>query len=413
MIVNFTVGNFLSFKDKRTLSFEASSIKDHPENIIKHRGKRLLRTLVIYGANSSGKSNLLKAMGSMQDVLIDSVKLNPNEPLKYSPFLLSTETDGQPTFFEIEFFIENILYRYGYEYNEKEITKEWLFRNTTLKGEEDFLFLRIGQDISINKSFDEGKGKEKATNSNRLFLSLVAQLGGEISQKILEWFKNELTFISGIDHQDYEKGSSIIIQLIEDINDAFFKPLNLGFKKIISDDSVSSDLSFDEKLDFLVDKKNIDPLRTTHNIFNNNGEIIDEISFDYTKSESEGTKKIIHLSYPITAALSSGKSLVIDEFDAKLHPILTQKLISLFQNKVSNKNPQLLFATHDTNLLDSGLFRRDQIWFTEKDDIEQTDLYSLYDLKLPDGSKVRNDANIEKNYIKGRYGAIPYINNGK
>jgi len=126
--------------------------------------------------------------------------------------------------------------------------------------------------------------------------------------------------------------------------------------------------------------------------------------------ESEGTKKIIDLAGPVFDTLIAGKILMVDELDAKLHPLLTREIVSLFNNSGTNPNhAQLLFATHDTNLLSADLFRRDQIWFTEKDEFEQTDLYNLVEFKLPDGTKVRNDSNLEKNYIRGRYGAIPFI----
>ncbi len=134
------------------------------------------------------------------------------------------------------------------------------------------------------------------------------------------------------------------------------------------------------------------------------------MAVDFETFESEGTKKIIDLSGPVYDTLLAGKILIIDELDAKLHPLLTIQLIKLFHDpELNQKNAQLFFATHDTNLLSSDLFRRDQIWFTEKDETEQTYLYSLNDFKLPDGSKVRNDGNYERNYIKGRYGAIPFI----
>jgi len=148
-----------------------------------------------------------------------------------------------------------------------------------------------------------------------------------------------------------------------------------------------------------------------HNKYDSQGLIIDSVAFDKDRSESEGTKKIIDLTGPIFDSLLTGKMLIIDELDAKLHPLLTIQLVNLFNKKETNpKNSQLLFATHDTNLLNADLFRRDQIWFTEKDEFEQTDLYNLVEFKLPDGTKVRNDSNLEKNYIRGRYGAIPYIN---
>ncbi|RLD58686.1 MAG: ATP-binding protein, partial [Bacteroidetes bacterium] len=149
---------------------------------------------------------------------------------------------------------------------------------------------------------------------------------------------------------------------------------------------------------------------TVHNKYDKKGNIIDTVLLDKNENESEGTNKIMDLSGPIFDTLISGRLLVIDELDSKLHPLITIHIVNLFNDPETNpNNAQLLFATHDTNLLSSDLFRRDQVWFTEKDEKEQTDMYALHDINLPDGTKVRNDSNLEKNYIRGRYGAIPFI----
>jgi hypothetical protein len=198
-----------------------------------------------------------------------------------------------------------------------------------------------------------------------------------------------------------------------------FQKLKLGFKEIraIELDFIPLEIptNISEKLktklikDFT--RKEI-TLKTIHNKFDKKGNIVDFVILDKERNESEGTNKIIDLSGPIFDTLKLGKALIIDELDAKLHPLITMRIVELFNNPESNpNNAQLIFATHDTNLLGEELFRRDQIWFTEKDQLEQTDLYSLYDFNLPDGSKVRNDSNIERNYIRGRYGAIPFITN--
>ncbi|MCI4443626.1 MAG: ATP-binding protein, partial [Lentimicrobium sp.] len=142
------------------------------------------------------------------------------------------------------------------------------------------------------------------------------------------------------------------------------------------------------------------------------GKIISDIEFKLEEQESSGTNKLFDLSGYIVFALYYGLQIVIDELDSKLHPILTQEIIKLFNNPETNpKNAQLIFTTHDTNLLGANLFRRDQIWFTEKDDFEATDMYSLLEFKDEDGNTIRKDRSFEKDYIRGRYGAIPYISN--
>ena len=418
MLFEFTVGNFLSFRDKKTLSFKANSISELPENVVKVGKYKLLRSAVVYGANSSGKSNLIKGLDRMRDVLLNSVKLNDKDDLDFSPFLLSS-SENEPTFFEIEFYHLSKVFRYGFEYDQKMIINEWLFVKQGSK-KETVQFIRTTDGIGVSNEFEEGIGKEKSTNENRLFISLVAQLGGEISKNVLEWFRG-YNVLSGIDHKDYTGFS--LRMLHKKINGcqeslSLFQKLKLGFTGInvkeaeFSTNELPSNLpdNMRTKLIKELQGKTLVSIKTVHNKYGQNGQIIDDVLFDKDEQESEGTKKIIDLSGPIFDSLLLGKVLIIDELDAKLHPLITIQIIKLFNDPQTNpNNAQLFFATHDTNLLNSELFRRDQIWFAEKDEIEQTDLYSLIEFKLPDGSKVRNDSNLERNYIRGRYGAIPFI----
>ena len=421
MIVQFTVGNFLSFNAKQVLNLEAKGISELKTNICTFKAEKILRSMVIYGANSSGKSNLIKAMERMREVVLSSVRLNDSDELEYSPFLLSIETDSLPTFFEIIFWKESIRYRYGFEYNLRQIENEWLFAGKSEKSEKT-LFIRTIEGIAVDAKYKEGEGIESKTNNNRLFVSLVAQLGGPISKQILEFFKN-YNVLSGLDHNDYKGFTTRMLH--KNLNGCeesleLYQKLKLGFQDI---KAIESDFNLSETPENLKDelriklvkdltgKRNIS-LKTVHNKYDKKGEIVDFVLFDKLKNESEGTNKIIDLSGPIFDTLKFGKALIIDELDAKLHPLITMRIVELFNSPISNtKNAQLIFATHDTNLLGEELFRRDQIWFTEKDEREQTELYSLYDFNLPDGSKVRNDSNLEKNYIRGRYGAIPFITN--
>ncbi|WP_286920428.1 AAA family ATPase [Flavobacterium sp. UBA4197] len=421
MLVQFTVGNFLSFYDRRTLNLEAKGISELKKNVISYNREKIVRSAVIYGANSSGKSNLIRALDRMREVVIRSVRLNDSDDLDYSPFLLSTESEKEPTYFEAVFWKEDIRYRYGFEYNEKNIVNEWLFSGKTKKNEKPF-FIRTEDGIGVADKFEEGIGKEESTNDNRLFISLVAQLGGKISKKVLEFFK-DLNVLSGLDHNDYNGFTlRMLHENLDGCNEslALFQKLNLGFKNVTTIETVFNPSELPEVLPEKIRSKLIKELtgktqvtmKTVHNKFDKKRNIVDQVFFDKSDNESEGTNKIIDLSGPIFDTLISGKVLIIDELDAKLHALITINIVEIFNNPETNpNNAQLIFATHDTNLLGEDLFRRDQIWFTEKDDFEQTDLYSLYDFNLPDGGKVRNDSNIERNYIRGRYGAIPYINN--
>lgn len=421
MLVQFTVGNFLSFNEKRMLNLEAKGISELKTNISTFKSEKILRSAVIYGANSSGKSNLIKALEKMREVVLTSVRLNDSDELDYSPFLLSTETENQPTFFEIVFWQDSTRYRYGFEYNLKQIVNEWLFAGKSETREKP-LFIRTIEGIGIDAKFKEGEGYEPKTNNNRLFVSLVAQLGGDISKKIIEFF-NEYNVLSGLEHNDYTGFTMRMLHKnLNGCNESLqlYQKLRLGFQDIKAIESDFNPLDIPEDMPDRLKAKLIKEftgkrgvtLKTVHNKFDKKGKIVDFVLLDKEKNESEGTNKIIDLSGPIFDTLKLGKALIIDELDAKLHPLITMRIVELFNSPESNpNNAQLIFATHDTNLLGEELFRRDQIWFTEKDEQEQTDLYSLYDFNLPDGSKVRNDSNLEKNYIRGRYGAIPFITN--
>ncbi len=419
MLIEFTAGNFLSFNDKRTISFEAKGISELKQHVITFEKYKILRSAVIYGANSSGKSNLIKALGKMRDTVLQSVKLNDSDELDYSPFLLAAESALQPTFFEVIFIDIDERFRYGFEYNLTEIVNEWLFMGKNPKTEKP-LFIRTKEGIGVSDKFEEGKGKEVATNDNRLFISLVAQLGGHLSKQIIEWFKN-YNILSGLDHKDYNNFSlKMLHKKLEGSNEALslFQNLKLGFSTVKIVESEFNPLELPETLSKNLKSRlvkemmgtTVISLKTVHNKYDKSGNVIDTVLFDKDNNESEGTQKIMDLAGPIFDTLNLGKMLIIDELDAKLHPLITIHLVNLFNNPETNpNNAQLLFTTHDTNLLSNDLFRRDQIWFTEKDETEQTDLYSLFDINLPDGTKVRNDSNLEKNYIRGRYGAIPFI----
>jgi AAA15 family ATPase/GTPase len=405
MVIEFSVGNFLSFAEKKTLSFESKGISELKNNVVTFQKHKLLRSAVVYGANSSGKSNLIKAFGRMREMVLLSVKLNDSDKLDYSPFLLNMQKEAQATHFEVIFNDGNQIYRYGFEYTLTHITKEWLFIGKPEKP----MFIRTMDGIGVLDSFKEGKGKESATNDNRLFVSLVAQLGGIISKKILDLFRN-YNVVSGIDHNDYKDFTALMFdEQLKGYEDskALYQNLKLGFKNILAKRViVNQAISESASVGFKID------LYTVHSKYDNNGKMIGEVVFDRGKIESDGTNKLIDISGPIFDTLINGKLLIVDELDAKLHPLISFYIVSLFNSPDTNpNNAQLFFATHDTNLLSTELFRRDQIWFTEKDAFEQSDLYSLYDFVLPDGTKVRNDANIEKNYIRGRYGAIPFITN--
>jgi len=395
MLLEFTVGNYLSFKDKKTLSLEAAPITEFPDNVIDAGNFKLLRSAVIYGANSSGKSNFLSALTKMQNIVTSSAKQTSTDRIEVFPYLLNTITENAPSFFEILFLIENVRFRYGFEVDKDKIHSEWLFVLTVDRKKEKELFIRNEDDFDISKDFSEGKGIEQKTRSNGLFLSAVDQFNGTIANAIMRWF-DKFTILSGLNH---EKDRSLSVLLMKDsgFKDRFKKficDFNLGFNEIRIDESgEESNLIF-----------------TRHNKYNEDNKLVDDISFTLTSHESSGTNKLFDMAGYIWGGLFLGKVVVIDELDAKLHPLITQAIVKLFNSKESNpQNAQLIFATHDTNLLNHGHLRRDQIYFTEKDHYEASDLYSLVEYKDIDDMKIRKDSSFEKDYIKGRYGAIPFV----
>ena len=422
MILEFTVENYRSFYGKKTLVLEADkAFKECSEtNLFACNKHILLRTLALYGANSSGKSNLVSAMHTMARCILLSVKLNDNEELEYDPFLLLKDNE-RPTMFEVIFLKGGYCYRYGFRYNFERIVDEWLFRKTTPRSKEQMMFVRNEEGICVEENnFPEGVGYEEKTNDNRLFLSLCQQLGGEISRQVISWFQSDFNVISGLNNQQYRSYSKLFFHKKEQSSAEalkFFQKLRLGFNSILTheeDPNVPMDLPTELRAIFqkeMQGKKSIE-LDSVHNIYSDRGKVVGSVNFSFEERESSGTNKLFDLSGPIFETLYTGAVLVIDELDAKMHPLISQYIIELFNNPETNpKNAQLIFTTHDTHLLSQKILRRDQIWFTEKDSKEQTDLYSLMDIVLPDGTKPRNDANYERNYIAGRYGAIPYILN--
>lgn len=420
MLLEFTIGNFLSFKTKKTLSLEAAAIKEHIDtNIVKLDKLQLLRGAVIYGANAGGKSNFIKAMSTMRRILMQSFEASSTDELGITPFLLSTETSDKPSFFEILFLIDNIRYRYGFEVDNISIKAEWLFE--ARKKTEKPLFIREGDGIEVSTNFKEAKDLEEKTRSNALFLSVIDQFNGATAKLIMKWFSNFIT-ISGLAHERYK---NVTFKMLEDDNTKpklleFYKKLDLGFDEIDLEkkpfDTKDITKLFNEEFakQFLSDiegKSKID-IKTVHKKYNSENEVVSLEKFDMRRQESSGTNKVFNISGPVFDVLKDGGVLIIDELDASLHPLMTLMITKLFNSSEYNKtNAQLIFATHDTNLFEYGHYRRDQIYFVEKDIYGASDLYSLVEYKEDGGKKIRKDRSFEKDYIQGRYGAIPFIGN--
>lgn len=425
MLIEFTVGNYLSFKKNNTFSMVgANSVKEHEETntFTDPTDKfKLLKASAIYGANGSGKSNLISSLSFMKKFVLNSFRdalLEENErDIEVDKFLLNADSENEPSLFEIIFIYQGKRYRYGFEIDEKKIHSEWLlFVNTT---KEIQLFVRNDQEISYNlRSFKEARGLKEKTRENVLFLSVVAQFDGEKANNVIGWFKN-LKTISGLSDRAYSRYTTnkiatdkkfkswirIFINFleIEDIS------IEKGALPSLDDSRLFKNEDFRDLIVALntlqKKKREINKIIAWHNKFDGANKIIDKISFDFDRQESEGSKKLISLLGPLYDVLQNGFILVVDELDSRFHSLLTIKIIEFF-HKNNLQDAQLIFASHDTNLLKRELFRRDQIWFTEKNEYGETDLYSLVEYR---NFHVRKDASFAKDYLAGKYGAIPFL----
>ncbi len=419
MLIEFRTGNYRSFKDPAALSMLAANpIKEHQEENVFTNGRyRLLRSAAVYGANASGKSNLLNALVFMRWFVINSSKEGQaQEAIDAVPFKLDIETETKPSLFEATFLIEGIRYRYGFEASRKRIFHEWLFESSKIQ--ETPVFLREGEDIEVSPSFKEGRGLEERTRDNALFLSVVANFNGQKSLQIITWFQ-KLVALHGLREMPYAS-SSISMLSDEDQRDdflEFMRKADLGIRDLrVKEEDLDTSTFFQllseearEQLKNDLSKAKQVSISTVHNKYRNT-ELIGTTTLDFEGDESAGTQKFFNFAGPILLALKTGLVVVVDELEAKLHPILTQTIVRLFLSAKTNpNNAQLVFATHDTNLLRNTKLRRDQIWFTEKSLTEASDLYSLAEIKLPAGMKVRKDASFDKNYFQGKYGAVPFL----
>lgn len=412
MLLSFTVNNYLSFKNEVVLSMIPASIKEHEDNIavLNTINSKVLKSAAIYGANSSGKSNLLKALIFMKRFVLNSSKNSQvNESIDVESFRLNSVNERKPSEFEVVFFHKGIRYRYGFRVDNFVIYKEWLHFSKVTK--EYVYFERHGSKIVVDeKAFPEGMGLENKTRPNALFLSVVAQFNGEIAMNLLEWF-NDLKYINDTNKQYHQNKTSQLLATEGYKNwiTKFLDYADLGFSQVVMEKLNVGELDGLPKQIrdmFLSQTKGDTIIRTLHTQYDDDNKEVGKVLFNLNKNESLGTQKFFSMAGLIIDCLASGKVLIIDELDARLHPNLSLAIISLFNSKINNpKNAQLIFVTHNSNLLSRKIFRRDQIIFAEKDRVYgNTTLHTL-------NEKARNDEAFEKNYLLGEYGAIPKIEN--
>ncbi|KFX54715.1 ATP-binding protein [Clostridium botulinum] len=418
MILEFTVKNFLSIKDEVTLSMVASKDSSFEDNLLPYEdGKKIknaLKSVVIYGANASGKTNILKALGFFSWFINKSHEMQQGRKIPREPFKLDRYYINKPSEFQIIFIHKNIKYLYGFSVTEEEVIEEYLYYYPN--GRQSIIFERDRDDYKFTIDAErQTELKNKFHSKNKLFIATESLWEYEKAKIPFEWLNNYLNIFINHDKLEGYTGSkmhddekmNVLVKKYIKLADIGIDNVDVKLRK--AEDILNSDLynvipdeAKAEILNKIQDRDVLD-IKMIHSIEDESGKIINyEFKLD---EESDGTQKFFGLLGPWVDALLNGYTIVIDELDIRLHTLLVKKLIQMFLNPEINKNnAQLIFSTHDTNLLDSELLRRDQIWFTEKKEDKSTDLYSLYDF-----GGVRKNVSIEKGYLQGKYGAIPIL----
>ncbi|MFK5971431.1 MAG: ATP-binding protein [Candidatus Marithrix sp.] len=392
MLIEFKVTNFRSINSTQTLSMVVAPIPESnlTDNIFPSEIKdleNLVKLVAIYGANAAGKSNLIDAMDFVQSFVRNSAKESQSgENINIVPFLLDEENSSLLSEFELSFVIEEILYEYGFALNNEQVIHEWLF--VYPQGKAQRWFERIYDeetkqyDWSINTKHLTGQRKlwQITTRNNALFLSTAGMLNSIKLEPIINWIVNNL--------------------IVSTVGTRFPKDFTFNFCKDSNNKQRVLDLLQVADLNIVDFKVVGGKLIFIHNI-NESNELI-EFPEEF---ESEGTRRLFAFAGPfLMDILENGKILFIDELDSSLHPSMVRFIVELIHNpKLNRHNAQIVFTTHDSSILDNNLLRRDQIWFVEKDKQQSTQLYPLTDFKP------RPNEFLQKGYLEGRYGALPFI----
>lgn len=428
MLIDFSFRNFRSFNKEVTLSMMAAkSLRDDTtagddySNVLDgFGGYKYLRIASIYGANASGKSTVIQAMNFFRIMLLSSVSDEHIIDHFQDYFLFDDVSCNEPTSFEMNFVINDKEYRYGFEILHDSVYSEWLFETLPQTMRESYCFKRERKNIKVNsRVFKGARGLDEKTRHNALFLSTTAQFNVATAMEIKEWFRKSFNILSGLDETIHFTANQFLHDSVmqKEILD-YIKLIDLGIQNItISDevikneDDIKKDLITSGILPPALMKGNLRRLEISsfHNYYKGE-EDAGQAALPFNK-ESLGTQKTFSFLGPWFDTLRRGGVLVIDEFGTSLHTQLAKKLLQLFQSVLNRQGAQLIITTHDTNLLHRDLLRRDQIWFTEKDNKGFSDLYSLVEYKINQASSVRNDATFSKDYLAGKYGAIPFFGN--
>ncbi|MEI6856887.1 ATP-binding protein [Psychrilyobacter sp.] len=422
MFKEFKFGNFRSFKEKQVLSLEAMGQK-RPEldcfNIQEIGKDKILKTSVIYGHNSFGKSNIFKALSMMQRIIKQCT--NPDYKIDVDNFKLDKESKGLPSIFELTFINNSITYRYGFEILEDKIIRESLHKKNV---REVAIFQRESSEnssIELNTSYNSLKKYIKFTRENELFLSsMIKNNETDEIKDIYDWILNNIKVFSA-DRISSATTSRLFLdeklkkrKILEALQNA-----NLGIESI---EITEEEKDFNDIPNFIKEliEKELKGKEDSekkffkteevfqHNIYDGNEKKIDTINFELYDKESEGTIKLYSIIGPVLDALENGHTLFIDELDSKLHHSITKYIVDLFHDlSINTENAQLIFNTHDFYLLKEDIFRKDQIYFANKNKFGESSLYSLGDFKGID-----KKSNVLAHYLAGNFGAVGNIKIG-
>lgn len=411
MLIQFSLTNFLSFRDEVILSLSTNKDNSHKENLLFYKNERILPSVAIYGANAAGKSNLHKAMRAAIRMIRSSNNLQIDQPLLITPFLLDENSRNNKTKFEFIYVYNGIKYEYGFVLDTQYVWEEYLYEYRSSKPSMIFERSNINTYRFTSKSKPQLSKIVDKNTSNKLFLATATSWNSDLTKDAYMWFSNM------VDTYDSQNLEELMFKEFEKNDDSLNKfMLHLLQKADINITNFNYEKNKQDANQILMDIEDFINLRfkdsgilkqpkimTSHQVIENGKK--QEYELNYF-DESNGTKRLFTYGPVLKNALENGKTIIIDEIDNALHPAMTKSLIEMFQNpNINKKSAQLIFNTHEISLLDLNLFRRDQIYFVEKDNkTGVSDLYSLDDFSP------RKSENIQKGYLQGRYGAMPVVN---
>lgn len=418
MLIQFRVENHRSLRDEQTLSLAAASIGGPEDPRLIHSSavsEALLPAIAIYGANASGKSNVLQALGFMRNAVVDSYRIwEPDSGVPNEPFALSQKR-ADPSLYEVEIVVDDVRYRYGFVVSASRVEEEWLYAWPS--GHKQTWFEREGDNFEFGRNLrGDNEAIRALTRGNSLFLSVAAQNNHAALTPVFRWFRMLQVEPRYASVFGLGPSSSMLIgelftrqmSLFAEDEDRSAREREAILELLQAADTGIVDMKVEVAESGGSAVARHQRRRTRIQFRHKSGEPDYDGAWLPLEVESAGTVALIEVAPKLTRALREGGLVCIDEMESSLHPMLALALLRLFQNPRHNvKGAQLLFTTHDTNLLGNALgetpLRRDQIWFTEKDDTGATHLYPLTDFHP------RKQENLERGYLQGRYGAIPHL----